>query len=75
MVGMPGRLDADDPSPAVPRPRRGHRRLRLHGVPDARSNHANAAVRTRTLTPYLTVIALFALANVVLFMLPMAMRM
>lgn len=41
----------------------------------ARSNHANATVRTRTLTPYLTVIALFALANIVLFMLPMAMRM
>jgi hypothetical protein len=39
------------------------------------SNYADAAVRTRTLTPFLTVIALLAVANIVLFMLPMAMRM
>jgi hypothetical protein len=35
----------------------------------------DAAVRRATLTPYLTVIGLFALANVGLFLLPMAHRM
>jgi polyferredoxin len=41
----------------------------------ARARYARVPVRRATLTPYLAVIGLFAAANIVLFLLPMAHRM
>ncbi|MFC7483292.1 4Fe-4S binding protein [Luedemannella flava] len=41
----------------------------------ARAHHPKVAVRRATLTPYLVVVVVFAVANTVLFMLPMSMRM